>query len=391
MEINQDIKDQQEYEVLLANVKNIEAEIMPQLEMLGKQIPEIYSGYANVVRTTVNEALKILSLKETTNGRIQLAAEIGARSLEAFGAWKAAREHNRMLDKFLTAKKRIADLNLSKIEIALKESEKNLIGVKKRFVSYSQIQYDLTSENNDTINRVSNLLLRQLVLYRTNLFLSNMCKYLKAEYKAWSNGQQTSKVAQPDYYLVNGEILKGLFTKDIFEVIEEAGDSQGQLKGSQIMLLSDPQLAVYALKDAIVKINYDNTSHPVGILLKNNPGLPYYLNQTEPLINEINKDSIYNIYLFAICAFIAVVCLCIWWIPGAWWTRLIIGIIATSGIYRITSKNSMKLKVMHITQTMESIAIVDDNIESYCGKVNLPEIDYTRKSAISAALKSFFN
>lgn len=391
MDLNQDIKDRQEYEVLLANMKKIEAEIIPQLEMLGEQIPEIYKGYANVVRTTVDQTLRILSLKETTSNRLYLAAEIGARSVEAYGAWKAAREHNRLLDKFLTTKKKIAELNLSKIELALQESDKNLIGVNKRFDSYSQIQYDLTSENDDTIIRVSNLLLRQLILYRTNLFLSKMCRYLKAEYKAWSNGQQTSKVPQPDYYLVNGDILKGLFSKDIFRVLEEAGDSQGQLTGAQIMLLADPQLAVYALKDTIAKINYNNTSRPVGILLRNNPGLPYYLNEMQPLIEEINNDSIYNIYIYGICAFIAVVCLCIWWIPGAWWTRLIIGVIATAGIFRITSKNSLKLKVMHVTQTLESMAVVDDNIESYCGKVNVPEIDYTRKSAISAVLKSFFN
>lgn len=385
------IENQQEYDLLLADVKKIEAEIMPQLEMLGKEIPEIYKGYANVVRATVNEALKILTLKESTAGRLQLAAEIGARTMEAYGVWKAAREHNRMLDKFLVTKKKIAELNLSKIERALIESDRTLQNVKKRFTTYAQIQYDLTIEDNDTITRISNLLLRQLVLYRTNLFLSKICKYLKAEYMAWNQGKQTSNVPQTDYYSVNRDILKSLFTSNLFEAIELAGDSEGRLTGAQIMLLADPQLAVYALKDTLAQINFTNASKPVNVLINNNPGLAYYVNQTVPLVKEIKKNSIYNIYLFALIAFATVVCLCIWFIPGVWWSRLIIGVVASSGIIRITTKNHLKLKVMHVTQTLESIAVTDDEIESYCGKVNLPNIDYKRKDALSLALKTILN
>ena len=115
MNNNQSQNIQREYEALLTNVKNIEAEIMPQLELLGKEIPEIYSEYARVVRETISTALSILSLSERTSNNLQLGAEIGARTIEAYGIWKAARKHNRMLDRFLETKRKIAQLNIDKI------------------------------------------------------------------------------------------------------------------------------------------------------------------------------------------------------------------------------------------------------------------------------------
>lgn len=391
MQNYQNIENQQEYEVLLNNLKAIEAQIMPKLEQLGEKIPEIYYGYADVVRITVNDALKILNMKESTSEKFQLAAEIGARTLEAYGVWKAAKEHNKMLDKVLMAKRTYAELNLSQIEKALAESDKNLIKVKKMFFTYSNIQYDLTNANLETIMRLSNILLRQLVLYRTNLFISKICRYLKAECRAWSQGIQTSDVPQTDYYIVNQEILRNLFSTNFFNALEIAGDSQGSLTGSQIMLLSDPQLAVYALKDTLAQINFDDASYAVRVLTYNNPGFSYYINQTVPLVKEIKNEAINNIYVIALIALIVVVCMCIWFIPGAWWGRLIIGIIASAAIIKITSKNYLKLKVMHVTQTMGNIAVVDDVIESYCGKVETQDIDYTRKDALTSALQTFFN
>lgn len=391
MDDYQNKETQQEYEVLLANIKDLEKQIIPQLEMLGKQIPEIYKGYANVVRESVNTALNILSLNEHTSNNIQLAAEIGARTMEAFGAWKAARQHNKMLDKFMSVKQSIAALNQSKIEKALNEADENLQRVKRLFTGYINMSYDLRGKDNETIHRISNLMLRQLVLYRTNYFLVEMCKYLKAEYKAWSNNQQTSSVPQTDYFIVNNQILKNLFGKNIFHALETAGDSDGQLTGAQIMLLADPQFSVFSLKDTICRIHYDQTSAPVRALLNNNPGFPYYMSQVNPMIEVMTDRSIHNIYIYSFIAFAAVVAICLWLIPGEWWSRTLIGIIASAAIWRIAAQNSKKIKIAYVTETLEQAAQVDDDIESYCGKVEVPQIDYTRKNALSESLKTFFN
>lgn len=383
--------DQQQYERLLANVKDLEAEIMPKLELLGKEIPEIYNGYAKLVRESVDNAIQILNLKETTSNRVMMAAEIGARTIEAYGAWKAAREHNQMLDKFLTAKRQFAALNYTQIKNALEKANSNLAGVKRLFNAYAKRQYDLSSEDETIINKVSNLILRHLVLYRTALFLATLCSYLKAECEAWSQNQQVSSMPRTDYYIINGKILNELFGDKIYEELEKAADSSGNLSGAQIMLLSDPQLSIYALKDTLCKINYNEASRPINTLIENNPSFPYYNERASSIVEKINDSSIYAIYLYALLSIAAVISLCIWFIPGVWWSRVIIGVIACSGIFRITSKNAIKIKVIHVDDSLAYIAKIDDEIESYCGKVqNNAEIDYERKDAILETLKTFF-
>ena len=382
------VEAQKEYEILLGNIKQIEAEIMPKLELLGQQIPEIYKGYAKIVRESVGTALNIINMKQSSANNIMLAAEIGARTMEAYGEWKAAREHNRMLNKFLVAKQNFAQLHLSQIEKSANESNANLKRVKMLFNQYTQQSYDLSCQDKATIDRLSNLLLRHLILYRTNLFISRLCAYLKAECTAWINGQQTSSQPRTDYYIVNGEILQSMFGKNTFGAIETAADSDGHLSGAQIMLLGDPQLSIYALKDTMCSINYMQASEPVRTLLYNNPAYKFYTGNINEITNKINKKS--SIYFMAFAALAAVVCLCIWFVPAPWWRQLLIGVIASSGIYRITAVNGKKLKIFHATESMEVIARIDDAIESYCGKVQEPQIDYNKKDALSISLKAFF-
>ena len=390
MDNSQTIQTQQEYEILLAEVKNLEAEIMPQLEMIGKEIPEIYGEYANVVRETVGSTLSLLSLNEKTNNNIQLAAEIGARTLGAYGKWKAARKHNKMLDKFLETKKSIANLNYMKIERALSESQKLNVKIKKLFDAYAGNGYNLTGQDKETVNRLANLLIRQLALYRTNLFMTRICEYLKSEYSAWRNNRQTSNIEQTDYFLINREIVSQLFGGNIFKAIERAGDSNGELRGAEIMLLADPQLTLYALKDSICRVNINEASEPVKFLLQNNPGLPYYSEKVDPLISRMTADPGMKIYIRGVFCFIIVVCLCVFAIPDRMWA-FNLGLFSAIAIYRIVKVNTKKARVHHVTNTIETAAQTDDEIESYCGKVNRVEIDYTRKDALSESLKAFFN
>ncbi|MCH5241962.1 MAG: hypothetical protein J1F67_06015 [Muribaculaceae bacterium] len=391
MEYNQNIGNLQEYEQLLANVKSLETEIMPQLEMLGREIPEIYKGYAKVVKTSISAAIDILSVKDSTANKMYLAAEIGARTLEAFGEWKAVREHNKMLDRFMATKRSIAELNMSKIDKALSESDKTFIRVKNLFKTVAANKYDLRSEGKDKIERVSNLLLRYLVLYRTNLFILNLCGYLKAEYSAWINNRQTSGQTRTDYYIVNDMILNDLFGKNNhYNALEQAADSDGLLSGAQIMLLSDPQLTVYSLKDTLVQIDFERSNFPIRILLSQNSGIPYYLNQVTPLLDRLLFDPERKIIRNAWIFVGILVLLCVFLVPNPIW-GLNLGILGAIAIYRITKSSLKKVRITHVTNTIEAVSATDESIESYCGKVYQPEIDYTRKDALTASLKAFFN
>ena len=384
-------ENQQEYELWLSEIQSLEDEIMPLLEELSRKMPEIYREYANIVRETVGTALSIIKISPKHSNNIQLAAEIGARTLEAYGAWKAVREHNRLLDKYMGIKHNYAQVNREKINNAHSKAYRILDSSKRRFETYCATQYDLTNENEETIERISNLLLRNLVLYRTHLFLYDVTVYLKAELSAWMRQEQTSVLPRPDYFNVNQQILKQLFGRNTFKALESAGDSLGVLTGAQILLLSDPQFSVFALKDTICKIKYEHTSFPVGILLSKNPGLPYYTSHMEPLIEKMTDVADGLVYFYAFLAFVAVVCLLIWYVPGIWWERVIIGVIASVGIFRITKKSTMNIRIAHVTQTMDHVAQVDERVESYCGKVQTPQVDYTRKNALVSSFKTFFN
>lgn len=382
--------DQQEYDRLLADVKSLESEVMQKLDILAKDMPQIYASYANITRESLDAAITILSLKNDTKNSLRLAAELGARSIEAFGAWKASRQHNKMLDKFLTLKKNFTASYSNQIEKSLTEATTTLQKIKKLFHHYVTTQYDLSTQDSSTILRVSNLLLRNLVLYRTALFIKKLCEYLKAECKAWKNGQQTSNVPRTDYYIVNGEIINELFGSNHYKALENAANSLGELSGAQILLLSDPQLCVYALKDTLCKIDTTRASYPVGLLLSNNSGINYYIDQVSPIAKELTEFPGDSIYFFCLCTFIAIVALCIWYVPGDWWVRVVIMLIALSGLYKITSKNMKKLKTIYITESLAHVAEVDEIIEGFCGKTKSQQIDYSRKNTWASTLKTFF-
>ena len=369
MSINQDLNYKNDYEILLSEVRNIEAQIMPQLEMLGREIPEIYGEYAKVVRETVNNTLSLLSLNEKTTSHIMLAAEIGARTLEAYGTWQAARKHNRMLDQFLVTKRKIANLNYVKIEKALFEALKLNEKIKKLFDAYSKNEYNLTGQNKETVDKLANLMIRQLTLYRTNLFITRLCEYLKLEYSAWQNNLQTSNKPQPDYFTVNEEIIHKVCGKNIFEALEKAADSQGELTGFQIMLLADPQITLYALKDTICRINIKAASDPVKFLLRHNPGLDYYTEKVYPLIEQMTDNPTRKILWNGLLCLGIVICLCVFFITERIWA-INTGILAAIAIYRIIKVNSKKAKIYHVTDTIETASQTDDEIESYCVKVN---------------------
>ena len=52
------IADENIINSLTGDIHKLEEQILPQLDELGKKIPELYKGYANLVRTTVTESVR---------------------------------------------------------------------------------------------------------------------------------------------------------------------------------------------------------------------------------------------------------------------------------------------------------------------------------------------
>ena len=375
----------------LANdLKRIEAEMLPQLDELQAKIPEIYNGYASLIRETVSSTLNYLSSDSRSASKIAIGAEIAARSLEAFGQWKAAKKHNELLDRHITLKKMIAQNNMAKISRLLTEARRKLDTSHRLLDKSATTNYSLADLDCDRTRRLSALTLRHLDLYRTNLFLVELAMYLDKEYRSWAAGRHTSGAEMPDYYAVNGLIMNQLFTEEPFKAIERCADSTGYLSGAEIMLLSDPQLSLYALKDSLCTISPENASPSVRVLITGNPGFHHYIAVTEEMVSHVGYDPDGGISFAFLLTVIAIIALCIFYLSGAWWLRTIICISGLSAAYKIFNKNYFKAKLHHCEKGRMIASDADDQIARRCGKIEQPSFDYERKNATTAFLSTFF-
>lgn len=386
------MNDDQIFSDLVKSLKAIEEEILPQLDMLAQRMPEVYKGYAKIVRETVDATLTVMRLDEGKSNGLKIAAEVAARGLEAYGALQAAKKHNSTLDKYLEIKKEIASLNYSKVNRLLPEVSNKLRISEKIFRKYSEQKYKLSTADGDTVKRMSNLVVKYLCIYRTNLFLERLCDYLCEEYEVWMCGNHTSERMLPDYKQVNEEILEKLFKGSAFSVIERVADGNGDMTGGELMLLSDPQLCCLTLGTTLCQLDFSEASPSVRVLLSNNEGVKYYISKTFELIPLI-EDGSPDRYIdrMVLLAILTIVALCIFYIPGEWWLRSLIGISGTIAAIRIGFKNEKRLKIAHVTDTVQLANEMDYEISTYCGYVEQPEIDYERKDLLNSFVKGFFN
>ena len=380
-----------ELQELADNLRNLENELMPQLEELDEKIPEIYSGYADLVRQTVSSALDIINFDGKSATRIAMGAEVFARGLAAFGQWKAAKKHNEMLDRILSVKKTIAGNNLNKIGRLRPEAERNNKRSEAMLMKYAVTDYDCSSANSEKLTRLSSIMLRALTLYRTSLFLLELSNYLKAEYNQWLTGKHTSGMEIPDYYTVNGIITKKLCGDNPYEVLERCADKSHNLNGAEIMLLSDYQLTLYALKDSLCTVELENASPAVRVLMGNNPGFKHYTNAVETVIGHVTKSPATWITIGWLATTVIVILLCIFYIPGSWWLRILIAVSGTIAAYKIFSKCGSKIMIAHCMQGAELMNNADETIEVHCGRIKRAEMDYERKNETTALISGFFN
>ncbi|MBD5358803.1 MAG: hypothetical protein HDR88_17750 [Bacteroides sp.] len=376
--------------MLTEDIRRLEGEIMPQLNMLAEKMPEIYKGYASMVRQTLGYAISLMRPTAGTASKISIATEIGARSVEAFGAYKAATRHNRMLDKFLGIKHDIAVLNENKVTRLLPEVKRKLTSSKRLFEKMASNSYKLSGEQNDVIIRTSNLCLRVLTLYRTNLFLVNLCTYLQKEYAAWLEGKQISTMARPDYYMINGLILKQLFNKEGFSTLVNVTDGNGDMSGAELMLISDPQLAMLTMKNELCEFDTSAASSTVSVLLNANPAFKEYESITEGVKKHVKDVAEGGIIFLCAVIVVGIVVACIWFIPGEWWVRTLAGAAGIGATIRIGAHLSRKAKIKHVEEGEEIFENTDREIAAYCGKTVDTEIDYNRKSTGKAVARAFF-
>ncbi len=386
---NRSVADEKNLELLADDVQRLEKQLLPQLDLLAEKIPEIYGGYASMVREIINVSLSVLNPRSATASKLSVAAEIGVRGLQAYGAYKAAKKHNEMLDKFLVVKREIANLNYAKVSDLLPKVRCKLESSGLLFDKIARNQYLLHGEDQQTIIRVSNLVLRVLTLYRTNLFLMELCSYLEREYRVWLSGSQTSEMRRPDYYKVNGVVVEKLFGKRAFVALEKAADGNGDLLGKELMLIADPQLFAFTMKDQLCEIDVSQASPAVRVLMEFNSGCKYYTDTTDDLRRHVRKTPYRKVAFLRVALFAVLLSVGLIFADVEPWISILVGAIATGAIIRFVVKNLKRARINHVVAGMAIVEDTDRNMETFCGKTEEIEIDYDRKNTGMAAISAF--
>lgn len=379
-------------EALSKDLRNLEEELMPQLDELGSKLPEIYAGYANIVRDITTQLLEICSFSESTSGKIALVAEVGARALESFGSYKAAKKHNQMLSRFLAIKQEIANLNAAKIRRLLPESNHNLANLKRLFEVYINKTCKFSDISHENIMRLASIQLRVLNMYRTSLFLNLLAKYLDQEYKAWKRGKQISGVRMPDFYTANMLIVESLWGNNdkVFQAIETAADSTDSIQGKDIILLCDQQLFTYAIGDELCDISLEKAHPYVKEMISLHNGVENHLSTSKALREHIDKTATGTIWSLCLLSWLIIICMSIWYLPGTGMARTLIAVAGCIAIMKIGMKGARKINKIYFPMGDILMQEYIYNVGRQCGKVDDIEIDYEEKNAVSSALSTFF-
>ena len=384
---------ERELELLSKELQCSEEELLPQIDGLAKAIPEIYKGYASMVREIVGSTLSLFKSGSRAVSRVAVAAEIGARAIEAFGEYKAAKEHNRLLIRYMEIKYVYATNNLERVATLLPRLKRSNMTSARLFRKCTSLSYDLDRLDQSSIGRVANIQLKALSIHRTNAYLLELCKYLENEYKVWLRREQRSEFDMPDYYMINEILADTLFGRDkLFDAYVAAADiDSGSITGAQIMLLADYQLSMMALGQKFCKINPSKANPLVRKLIEDCGAAEKYKEITATTIEHISFDPSWMWYVAGVLAIGAIIWFVITQIQGHDVGKWIGAAVAIGVVIRLTMGLKRSSNRRYVEKGEEMIAEAERQIEASCGKVERPDIDYNERSALRSAITGFFH
>ena len=379
-----------ELDSLVADMQQTEGELLMQIDNLAEEIPEIYAGYASMVRTLVTSAMNLMKPGSRSANKVVVALEIGTRSIQAFGEYKAAKEHNRLVQKYLAVKNAYARNNIEKVSDLLPKVTRNASTSGRLFKKCSEVSYRLSDLDSDKMRRVAMIQSKALTMYRTNAYLFELCKYLKNEYGTWLRGLQKSEFDMPDYYLINSVIAKELFPTSLLEAYSEAAEATDSIKGKEIMLLSDYQLTFMALGQNLCHIRLDGADPLIRTLINESGAVEEYNSITKPYTDHIKSSPTGTIILMGVLAAAAVIAIAFAYFEGSIGAKCILAAAGLGATLRICIKGNKKALIQHVQNGRVLEAEANSRIESICGKVERPDIDYNERNALTSAITGFF-
>lgn len=379
--------EQEQFDKCLAELKSIESAILPQLNELAQKIGGTYKYYADLVMKLGSD-LSNMANSETGN-KIYNTTALVARGIESYGAYKAAKEHNRKLDEMMALKRSMAGQKRKQITDWLPRISTNV--EKSKRLCEHQFSKNIPLEN--ISSALVSLQQKFLNLYRTNLYYESLAQWMHKEYSSWLNGQQTCGVPTPSLYDINTELAKKIYGANMYDHFQRAVESNIFILGKDISLIADPQLALMALDsyDKCLEIHSGNANPAISKILDENEGIKYYNDNVTELCKSLNRDPVFSWNCIA-AVFAAVFFLIMFFCresfsTGAFWTILLIGELCT---FRVWNKYRKKIYIIFAEEVSALMNDVDSATKRLCGYIEQEEIDYEKKSAVSAAVSQFF-
>lgn len=379
--------EQEQFEQCLAELKSIENAMLPQLNEVAQQIGGAYKDCADIVMK-LGSKLSSMANSETGN-KIYATTALASRGIESYGAYKAAKEHNRKLDEMMDLKRSMAGQKRKQITDWLPRISANVEKSKRLCESQFTKTFPLASLSPALVS----LQLKFLNLYRTNLYYESLAQWMLKEYSSWLNGQQTCGIPAPSLYDINTELGKRLYGANLYAHYQHVVESDKPISGKDIFLIADPQLTVLALDahDGGVEIHSSNANPAISKVLNENEGIRYYKNNVTKTCKSINYNptSPWNriACIFAVFFFLILLYNRGSFSTGGFWMILIIG---ESCIYRVWNRVRKKIYMIFYEEVSELINKVDFSTKSICGYIEHEEIDYEKKDAVSEAVSQFF-
>lgn len=384
-----EIVDEKSLNNLCTEIQAIDRELMPQLKRLAIDIPEVYAQYANLTMEIASSVLEIIKPNGATAAGVAVAAELTARSFRAFGAYKAAVKHNRLLTKMLETKRSIALANHEKIKYVIPKIERNLNSCTKLFDKILNSTYDLRGVPDENINRMTGINLRVLNIYRMACYFKSLAYYLDQEYSSWESGSQTSGLNLPDMHSTNTQVLKHINASSPFNALSQALARHGVLSGREYVLIAEPQLTMMALKSKWVIVN-DKSAHPgIMSIIDNNPAFAEYNKYSKKVKRHILFSPILLVALMAVISIIAILYICYTFQSTETWKTLALVGLSVLAVLRIAIAGTKKLQIACMQVGDDLIESSKQKMEIYCGKIIVEKFDYSIKNARSEMWSTF--
>lgn len=237
----------QQLQLAMKDMHQVEAELDAQLAVLGSKVDDGFKQlqHVNKAGMTIARTLLARGHKKYAMGVIGIGFALSGIA-GVYSGVKAARAHNRALDRLLEQKKKIARTKIHSLLKVEEIARRNEAALRNLFEKESSQTYQTSSllENKKNRRGITDNLLTIINLYKISLYNMYMVEFILNEYRAWNDGRQRSGTKRPVMSMVNNEIYKRLTNGGNRKYVENLlAYEQSSISGGDICFLADNSLS----------------------------------------------------------------------------------------------------------------------------------------------------